>query len=97
MPTRVPSLNDAIAALDAAGEGAGAPAVPTRVLALNDAIAALDAAGEGAGAPAVPTRGFAFERRDRLHHESGGRIVNPYPPRTVWISGSRPRSIFRRR
>jgi branched-chain amino acid transport system substrate-binding protein len=41
--------------LDAAGEGAGAPAVPNPVLTsqLRDP-ATLDAAGEGAGAPAVP-------------------------------------------
>ncbi len=51
--------------LDAAGEGAGAPAVPTRASTTERRDPATpDAAGEGAGAPAVPTRASTTERRD---------------------------------
>ena len=61
--------------LNAAGEGAGAPAVRTGSSILNDAIDDLNAAGEGAGAPVVPNRVFASERRDR-RFECGRRSRN---------------------
>ena len=53
--------------LNAAGEGAGAPAVPNRVLDARQRRGRrnLNAAGEGAGAPAVPNRSFTSERRGR--------------------------------